>query len=200
MDQKDADPPHGPIAERDAIRLLLHLVGEDSKREGLKETPSRYVKALRYMTSGYEVDPGSVLKLFEDGAPGSDPGMVVQTCIPVYSLCEHHMLPFFGVAHIGYIPEGKIVGLSKLVRLVNVFARRLQVQERLGCQIADALMAHAKPKGVGVVLECRHLCMEARGVQIAGTITRTDALRGVFLDLPAARAEFMALAKRDRPL
>ncbi len=186
-------------------KLLSAINGEDATREGLRDTPDRASKAFRFATSGYGIDPRSVLRVFADGAEGTtkDQGMVVQTNIPFWSLCEHHMAPFFGVAHIGYIPNGAVVGLSKLARLVNVYARRLQVQERLGGQVADALMEHVAPAplGVGVILECRHSCMEARGVQIAGTATNTQALRGCFLDQPQVRAEFMGLARRgDRPL
>lgn len=187
-----------------AIETLLdYLLPQVRERQGMRETPLRYLKALERFIEGYAApkDLTSLLKVFEDGAEhlGPDPGMVVQRDIPFWSLCEHHLLPFWGVAHIGYVPNGRIIGLSKMPRLVEVFARRFQVQERLGAQVADALMDHVKPKGVGVVLECRHSCMESRGVEKAGTVTMTSALRGVFLD-PAPRAEFMALAKRDRPL
>lgn len=180
---------------RDAVRTLISgIVGEDPARPGLSETPDRYVRALEFWTSGYQAHDVSVLKCFEDGAEGFDE-MVFQRDIPFYSLCEHHMTPFFGVVHIAYIPQGKIVGLSKLARLVDIFARRLQVQERLCCQIADTLVKGLAAKGVGVVIQARHLCMESRGVQKSGTVTVTTALRGVFKLEPEARAEFMALVQ-----
>lgn len=176
----------------DIVTRLLQFIGEDVEREGLKETPARVVKAWKSWFEGYKLDPKSVLKSFEDGGEGYDE-MLVQRNIPVYSHCEHHLAPFFGVAHIGYIPSGRIVGLSKLSRLVDVFARRLQVQERLTAQIADALSEALEAKAVGVVLECRHMCMESRGVQRSGTTTTTSALRGLLKDSPQARAEFLSL-------
>lgn len=180
---------------KDAVYTLLEgIVGENPSRQGLRETPERYVRALEFWTSGYQAHSSSVLKCFEDGAEGFDE-MVFQRDIPFYSLCEHHLAPFFGVVHIGYVPNGKIVGLSKLARLVDIFARRLQVQERLCCQIADTLVRGLAAKGVGVVIQARHLCMESRGVQKSGTVTITTALRGVFKAEPDARAEFMALVQ-----
>lgn len=173
---------------------LIRALGDDPTREGLRDTPRRYLHALGALTSGYARNPADVLKTFEDGAEATDHGMVVQRNIPVWSMCEHHMLPFFGVAHVGYVPNGRIVGLSKLARLVDVFARRLQVQERLGRQIAEALMEHVQPRGAGVVLECRHTCIEMRGVEKAGTVTMTSALRGIFLDA-APRVEFLDLCQ-----
>lgn len=176
----------------DIVTRLLSFVGEDPTRGGLQETPKRVLKAWQFWTSGYKRDPASVLKVFEDGAERVDE-MVLVRDIPLYSHCEHHLAPIFGVAHVAYIPVGKIVGLSKLSRLVDIFARRLQVQERLTNQVADALAEHLKPKGVGVVLECRHLCMESRGVCQQGHVTITSALRGVLRNDPAARAEFLNL-------
>lgn len=177
----------------DAVRFLLREIGEDPDRGGLIETPKRFVKALREMTEGYAKQPQEVLKVFEDGGENYDQ-MVLVKDIPVYSMCEHHMAPFMGKAHVAYIPDGKIVGLSKLSRLTNVFARRLQVQERLTDQIAQALQDHLNPKGVGVVVRCRHMCMESRGVKIHGAETVTSSLRGALLEHGAARSEFMALA------
>ena len=177
----------------DAVRFLLREIGEDPDRGGLIETPKRFVKALREMTEGYAKQPQEVLKVFEDGGENYDQ-MVLVKDIPVYSMCEHHMAPFMGKAHVAYIPDGKIVGLSKLSRLTNVFARRLQVQERLTDQIAQALQDHLNPKGVGVVVRCRHMCMESRGVKIHGAETVTASLRGALLEHGAARSEFMALA------
>lgn len=173
---------------------LLQFIGEDPTRGGLLETPKRYLKAWQHWAGGYKQDPAALLKCFEDGAEKYDE-MVLVKSIPVYSHCEHHLAPFFGTAHVAYIPDGKIVGLSKISRLVDVFARRLQVQERLTNQIADAMQEHLTPKGVAVVLECRHLCMESRGIQRQGSSTTTSAMRGVFMNTPAARAEFMGLVR-----
>jgi GTP cyclohydrolase I len=176
----------------DVFTRLLQFVGEDPTRGGLLETPARAAKAWQQYTCGYSMDPKEVLKVFEDGAENYDEMVLVKN-IPLYSHCEHHLAPIFGVAHVGYIANGKIVGLSKLSRLVDIFARRLQVQERLTTQIADALNTHLQPRGVGVVLECRHMCMEARGVQQQGHTTTTSALRGVLREDASARAEFMKL-------
>ena len=181
-------------AEDIPIRLLQYI-GEDPNRGGLKETPTRYLKAWKHWASGYKEDPKALLKCFEDGAEKYDE-MVLVKSIPVYSHCEHHLAPFFGTAHVAYIPNGKIVGLSKISRLVDVFARRLQVQERLTNQIADAINENLEPKGVAVVVECRHLCMESRGIQRQGSSTITSALRGVLHDEPAARAEFLKLVEK----
>lgn len=183
--------PRGGI--EDNIRRLLQFVGEDPKRGGLLETPHRVAKAWGHWTSGYKKDPASILKVFEDGADGCDE-MVIVKDIPFYTHCEHHLAPFFGTATVAYIPDGKIVGLSKISRIVDLFARRLQVQERLTNQIADALNTHLQPKGVGVVIRARHLCMESRGICQQGHHTITSALRGALKDKPETRAEFMALA------
>lgn len=177
----------------DNVRRTLQFIGEDPDRGGLRETPARVAKAwTQDWCSGYKEDPADVLKTFEDGAEDCDE-MVVVKDIPFYTHCEHHMAPFFGTATIAYIPNGKIVGLSKLSRLLSIYARRLQVQERLTSQVADALMEHLEPRGVGVVLKARHLCMESRGVRQQGHHTRTSALRGVFKDECEVRAEFLAL-------
>jgi GTP cyclohydrolase I len=163
-------------------QLLKSIKGEDPDRPGLKETPARFMKAFKEWTGGYLEDPKAILKTFEDGAEGVSE-MVMVRSIPVYSMCEHHMATIFGVAHVGYIPNGKIVGLSKIPRLVNIYARRLQVQERLTRQIADTIDEVLQPHGVAVVLDCRHMCMESRGVHIHGeATTRTAARRGVFTD------------------
>lgn len=180
-------------AEDIPIRLLQYL-GEDPARGGLLETPKRFLKAWKFFTSGYKQNPKDILKVFEDGAENCDE-MVLVKDIPIYSQCEHHLAPFFGVAHIAYIPDGKIVGLSKLSRLADVFARRLQVQERLTNEIAEAMMKHLKPKGVAVVVNCRHMCMESRGIQRHGASTITSSMHGVFRDDDKARAEFMGLIK-----
>lgn len=178
----------------DNIIRILQFVGDDPAREGLHETPARVAKALGHWFSGYDQDPSEVLKVFEDGAESYDQ-MVVVKDIPIYSKCEHHMADIFGTATIAYIPDGKIVGLSKLSRLADIFSRRLQVQERLTQQIADALETHLQPKGVGVMIKARHMCMESRGICQQGHHTITTALKGAVRDESETRAEFMALAR-----
>jgi GTP cyclohydrolase I len=155
---------------------LLRSIGEDPVRQGLIETPSRVARAWAHWTRGYQQDPAMIQ-------------------IPVYSHCEHHLAPFFGHATIGYLPTGHIVGLSKLTRLVNCFAARLQVQERLTQQIAQALLEHLQPKAVGVIIRCRHMCMESRGIAVAGEETVTSAMLGDLKTNPAQRTEFLALAE-----
>lgn len=172
------------------FRTFLRLLGEDVIRPGLVETPERATKAWLKWTEGYKMDPSKVLKEFEDGGERYDEMIMVKD-IPFYSHCEHHLAPFFGHAHIAYIPNGRIVGLSKLSRLLDVFARRLQVQERLTAQVADALMDHLHARGAAVSIQARHLCMESRGIQKQGSVTVTNVLRGVFIEDPAARAEFL---------
>jgi GTP cyclohydrolase I len=175
--------------DMDAIRSLLQLLDPDADREGLRETPDRVLKAWKEWTAGYHVDTDLLLKTFKDGADSYDE-MVFVGCIPFYSTCEHHLAPFFGVAHVGYIPSGSIVGLSKLPRLVDAFARRLSVQERITTQIAETLVKVLKPRGCGVVLQARHMCMESRGINRPGTVTTTAAMRGALKTEPDARAEF----------
>lgn len=162
-------------------------------RPGLEETPARMAKAWDFWTSGYKKDAASILKTFEDGAEHCDE-MVTVKDIPVYSHCEHHLAPIFGTATVAYIPNGKIVGLSKLSRLVDMHARRLQVQERLTNDVANDLYKHLKPLGVGVLIRARHMCMESRGICQQGSVTITTALRGAVKEEPEVRAEFMALA------
>lgn len=174
---------------------LLQYIGENVERGGLQETPKRFLKAWDHYSSGYGQDPTEILKVFTDGSEKCDE-MVLVKDIPVYSHCEHHLAPFFGVAHVAYIPNGSIVGLSKLSRLVNIFARRLQVQERLTNQIADALEEALKPLGVAVVVDCRHMCMESRGIQQQGSSTITSAMRGAFKEKSETRAEFMGFIKK----
>ena len=176
-------------------RRFLKWIGENPDRGGLLETPARVRDAWKFWTSGYSQKPEDVLKVFEDGAEKYDE-LVFQGNIPCFSHCEHHLTPFFGVCHIGYIPKGKIIGLSKLGRLVDIFAHRLQVQERMTQQIAHALEEHLKPQAVGVVMRCRHLCMESRGIQKVGTITYTSALLGKFKTEPETRAEFLGFVGR----
>ena len=181
-----------------AIRTLLSHVGEDPERGGLLETPARVRKAWEHWCSGYKQDPVSLLKTFEDGAELCGDEMVMVRDIELYSHCEHHMAPFFGVAHVAYIPSKRIVGLSKLARLVDVFSRRLQVQERLTNQIANTIDEVLQPIGVGVMIKARHMCMCSRGVQKQHSETITTALRGALLDKPAARAEFLAMCSEAR--
>jgi GTP cyclohydrolase I len=173
--------------------LLRGVIGENPERGGLLETPARVVKAWAHWTSGYHKNPADILKVFEDGAEGVSE-MVVVRDIPIYSHCEHHLAPIFGTATIAYIPDGKIVGLSKLNRLADMYARRLQVQERMTNQIADALFDNLKPLGCGVVVTARHMCMESRGV-CQSSNTTTSALRGNFKDDATVRGEFLALAR-----
>lgn len=181
--------------EKDWRRFLASL-GEDPDRPGLLETPQRLKKAWEHWTSGYEQSPAELLKTFEDGAEQYNEMIVVRN-IPVYSHCEHHLAPFFGKATVGYMPNGRIVGLSKLTRLVECFAKRLQVQERLTIQVANALMDHLQPKAVGVVIRCRHLCMESRGISTPGEETVTSAMLGELQPNLAMRTEFLALARKD---
>ena len=181
------------FTEHDWRRLLTSL-GENPDRPGLVETPARVAKAWQHWTSGYDQDPVEVLKAFEDGAEEYNELIVVRN-IPVYSHCEHHLAPFFGKATVGYLPSGKIVGLSKLTRLVDIFSKRLQVQERLTIQIANALMEVLEPKAVGVVIKCRHLCMESRGIRAIGEETITSAMLGELQPNLGLRTEFLALAR-----
>ena len=174
------------------IRRQLELIGEDPGREGLLRTPARVARSLTWLTQGYEMDVRDVVgdALFED----PHDNMIMVRDIELYSMCEHHLIPFYGRAHVAYIPDGRIVGLSKLPRVVDVFARRLQVQERLTEQIAQALTDILEPRGVGVVVEAYHLCMMMRGVQKQNSRTITSALRGVFRDDAKTRDEFLRLA------
>lgn len=176
------------------VRQLLNAVDPNPTRGGLAETPDRVAKAWAEWTSGYGMDAGEVLKVFEDGAENYDE-MVMVKDIPVYSHCEHHLAAIFGTATVAYIPNGRIVGLSKLSRLVDLHGRRLQVQERLTNDVAEDLWKHLQPLGVGVIIRARHMCMESRGLCQQGHHTITVALRGVFKEQPEARAEFMELAK-----
>jgi GTP cyclohydrolase I len=176
------------------VRRQLELLGEDPDREGIRRTPERVAKSLAWLTRGYSLDVADVVgdALFAE----QHRQMVMVRDVDFYSLCEHHMLPFYGKAHVAYIPNGRIVGLSKLPRIVEVYARRLQVQERLTEQIADAIERVLKPLGVGVVLEGEHLCMMMRGVEKQGSKTITSALRGTFRECPMTRDEFLRLAHR----
>jgi GTP cyclohydrolase I len=176
---------------RYAVGMLLKSFNcENYWREGLEETPDRVTKAWQFWLSGYEQDPKAVLKEFKDGGENYDE-MIFEGNIPLYSHCEHHLTPFFGVAHVAYIPNKKIVGLSKIIRLVEVYSRRLQVQERLTQQICYSLFTNLGALGVGVVLRCRHLCLESRGVQKPGVITITSSLQGTMKIEESCRAEFL---------
>jgi len=177
---------------KNLVNTLLEQIGEDPTRPGLEDTPRRVALAWLEWTSGYDIDPASVFTTFKDGAENVDEMVLVRN-IPFYSHCEHHLAPFFGRVSIGYIPNGRIVGLSKLNRLVGIYSRRLQVQERLTTQIADALTKYLAPVGVAVLVSARHLCMESRGVQQQGHNTVTSALRGAFRKEQSTRSEFMRL-------
>ena len=175
----------------DLVRRMLVQIGEDPNRDGLRRTPERFEKALRFLTSGYRQDPAKIL----NGALFSVhyDEMVVVKNIEVYSLCEHHLLPFFGKCHVAYIPEKKVVGLSKIARLVNMYARRLQIQERLTSQIAKAVEDRLNPQGVGVIIEARHLCMVMRGVEKQNSIAMSSAMLGAFRENKQTRDEFLSL-------
>lgn len=177
--------------EEDLIIRQLEMIGEDPNREGLKKTPKRVINSFKFLTQGYNQD---VSPLFTKFTEKYDELVIVKD-IEVYSLCEHHMIPFYGKCHIGYIPNGKVVGLSKLARLVDVFSRRLQVQERLTKQIADSINKNLQPKGVAVVMECCHMCMMMRGVQKQNCSTITSSMLGIMRHKPEARQEFLNLIK-----
>ncbi|MBK1700539.1 GTP cyclohydrolase I FolE [Thiococcus pfennigii] len=192
LDAESADEVYDPHKEA-LVEAMLSAVGEDPAREGLRRTPLRVAKAMDFLTSGYRMSAEDVIRqaLFEEDCTE----MVVVRDIEFYSLCEHHMLPFFGHAHVGYLPNGKVVGLSKIARVVDVFARRLQVQERLTNQVADALMTHLGAHGVAVVMEASHTCMMMRGVQKQRSTTVSSAMRGTFQDDPRTRSEFMSFIR-----
>lgn len=175
------------------VKEILRLMGEDPEREGLLKTPSRVAKALQYLTKGYGEDGGAILRsaLFDEKYRQ----MVLVKDIDLYSMCEHHMLPFIGKAHVAYIPNGKITGLSKIARVVETYARRLQVQERLTVQIRDCIQENLHPLGVAVVIEAMHTCMKIRGVEEANAVTTTSAFSGVFLSSARTRNEFLNLIK-----
>ncbi|HET7625879.1 MAG TPA: GTP cyclohydrolase I FolE [Verrucomicrobiae bacterium] len=184
--------PSGDLAE--LVRRQLALLGENPKREGLLQTPERVAKSLKFLTQGYRENPKRAVNgaIFDTQSDE----MVIVKDIEFYSLCEHHLLPFFGRCHVGYLPDGKIIGLSKLARLVEIFSRRLQVQERMTTEIANALAELIPNKGVGVVVEAQHLCMKMRGVQKQGGSTITSALLGSLRNDPRTRQEFLSLIRR----
>ncbi|MEN9304488.1 MAG: cyclohydrolase FolE [Bacteroidota bacterium] len=174
-------------------RDIISQLGEDVNREGLMKTPERVAKAMKFLTHGYDINPDDIVNQAIFHEEYSE--MVIVKDIEVYSLCEHHMLPFFGKAHIAYIPNGKIVGLSKLPRVVDAYARRLQVQERLSIEIRDCIQRTLEPKGVAVVIECAHMCMQMRGVQKQNSVTTTSAFTGLFLSNETTRKEFINLVQ-----
>lgn len=188
-------PPVSEEEMRQAVRTLLLGLGEDPDREGLKDTPKRVVKALKFLTSGY----GQSLDELLNGAVFHEDAneMVLVRDIDLFSSCEHHILPILGRAHVAYIPDGKVIGLSKIARICEMYGRRLQVQERLTAQIADALQGLLQPKGVAVVVEASHMCMVMRGVQKTGSWTSTSAVRGVFANDAKTRQEFMSLIRHN---
>ena len=185
-------PPAGAVSER--VHEMLEILGEDPMREGLRHTPARYEKAMRFLTSGYQTNLREIVNsaVFEVKCDE----MVIVKDIEFFSMCEHHLLPFFGKAHVAYLPKDKVIGLSKIPRIVNMFARRLQLQERLTQQVAEAVASAISPRGVGVLVEARHFCMMMRGVekQHSGTITST--MIGAFRSSKATRDEFLALVAR----
>lgn len=192
-DLEGLDSPGGadPIAA--AVRQMIAELGEDVDREGVLKTPARVAKSLRFLTSGYQQDIDKVL----NGALYSVAydEMVIVKDIEVFSLCEHHLLPFFGRCHVAYVPKGRVIGLSKIPRIVDVFARRLQVQERLTVQIAETIMEKINPQGVGVIIEARHLCMIMRGVEKQNSVAVTSHMLGAFRDCEGTRSEFLRLLK-----
>jgi GTP cyclohydrolase I len=175
------------------VREMLVRLGEDPKREGLVRTPERVHKAFEHLTRGYKEDPDAMLKQALFSVTYDE--MVIVKDVEMFSLCEHHMLPFFGKVHVAYIPNGKVIGLSKIPRLIEIFARRLQIQERLTTQIAEAIQRAIEPQGVGVVVEARHLCMMMRGVEKQHSATVTSSMQGCFREEQETRAEFLALIR-----
>jgi len=181
---------------QELVRELLIELGEDPEREGLERTPVRVAESFAFLTSGYKVEPGELINeaVFSHQADQ----MIIARNIDVYSLCEHHLLPFFGRCHVGYIPGGKVIGVSKIARLVDMYARRLQIQERLTEQIAHAINKAIEPRGVGVTIEARHLCMTMRGVEKTDSLMVTSSVLGSFRASEATRAEFMALIRQSQ--
>jgi GTP cyclohydrolase I len=191
LNELDKEGESDPLAE--AIHTLLCELGEDPRREGLIRTPGRVARSLRFLTSGYHQELDKVL----NGAlfPVAYDEMVIVKDIEIFSICEHHLLPFFGKCHVAYIPNQKVIGLSKIPRVVDVFAKRLQIQERLTTQIAEALTERIKPQGVGVIIEAKHLCMIMRGVEKQNSVAVTSHMTGVFRDCELTRAEFLRLVR-----
>ena len=188
---EDTPPSERQLALANSVTQILEGLGEDPNREGLKRTPLRVARSLEFLTSGYVQDVESVINgaIFSENCDE----MVLVRDVEVYSLCEHHMLPFFGRCHVAYLPAGRVIGLSKIARVVDIFAHRLQVQERLTSQIAHALQEGLQPKGVAVVMEARHLCMMMRGVQKQNSLATTSCMLGRFREDPKTRSEFLTL-------
>jgi GTP cyclohydrolase I len=191
LEEMEPSAASDPIAE--AVRKMMGELGEDPAREGILKTPERVAKSLRFLTSGYTQNIDQVL----NGALYSVAydEMVIVRDIEVFSLCEHHLLPFFGRCHVAYVPNGRVIGLSKIPRLVDVFARRLQVQERLTVQVAETIMEKIRPQGVGIIIEARHLCMIMRGVEKQNSVAVTSHMLGVFRDCEGTRSEFLRLVR-----
>jgi GTP cyclohydrolase I len=191
LDELGSPTTHDALEEN--VRALVRELGEDPGRDGLLKTPQRVARSLRFLTSGYHQDLDQILNgaLYEVAYDE----MVIVKDIEVFSLCEHHLLPFFGRCHVAYVPTQKVIGLSKIPRLVDVFARRLQVQERLTTQIAETIMAKINPQGVAVVIEAKHLCMVMRGVEKQNSVAVTSAMLGIFRDCDQTRAEFLRLVR-----
>lgn len=188
MFMNDYDETLLPLVEQ-----LITSAGDDPTREDVKDTPKRFAKAWKHYTSGYTKKPEDVLTTFDN--PGRIDQLIIIPKIDFYSMCEHHLAPFYGQIHIGYLPNGKILGLSKFARLAEIYARRLQVQERIGEQIAEAVMKHMEAQGVGVIIRGIHLCMRSRGVEKQNSEMVTSVMRGKFRDVPTLRAEFLQLIK-----
>lgn len=169
------------------VRALITFIGDDPDREGLQETPERVLRSFGTLFSGYSKNPADIMKTFEEETFSQ---MVLLKDIEMFSYCEHHMIPFYGKAHIAYIPNGRVLGVSKLARLLEIYSRRLQIQERIGEQVTDALMKYLKPLGAACVIEAQHLCMKARGVEKQNSIMVTSSLKGIFMDKPEVRKEF----------
>ena len=194
MSQETSNAPFGEKNQRliDSVKSLLVAAGEDPERDGLTQTPARFLRSFRFLTEGYQQDIPTLINHALFDASYSE--MVIVRNIEFYSLCEHHLVPFFGKCHVGYLPRGKILGLSKIPRIVDTFARRLQVQERLTSQISECLMTHLNPLGVGVVMKAQHLCMMMRGVEKQASVAQTSSLLGDF-QKPSTRQEFFTLIK-----
>ncbi len=197
----DDDTPAGEgLGIEHLIREMLLRMGEDPNREGLLKTPSRVDKAMAFLTSGYRANIEEVINgaVFEEGFDHDYDEMVLVKDIEFYSMCEHHVIPFFGTVHVAYIPDKRVIGLSKIPRIVEVYARRLQLQERMTQQIANCLTDVLKPRGVAVVSEAKHMCMCMRGIQKQNSMTTTSAMMGAFRDRPQTRNEFLSLIRSDR--
>lgn len=190
MSNKKINEEAGSLNEQ--IKLILDSIGEDSSREGLLDTPRRVVKSLGELYKGYNQKPEDVMTIFS--ADGYDEIILLKD-IEFYSTCEHHMLPFYGKAHVAYIPNKKIIGISKLARLLDIYARRLQIQERIGSQVTAALMNHLEPKGAACIIEARHMCMVSRGVGKQNSMMSTSSVQGIFRDSPSAKKELFDLIK-----